>query len=62
MKYGVQRLTWGKDFDQNNLQLFFKQAKATGASTLEFRPPDVALNGDIQKTAEIKKMAEEAGL
>lgn len=62
MKYGVQRLTWGKDFDPNNLELFFKQAKATGASTLEFRPPDVTLNGDLQKTAEIRKMAEDAGL
>ncbi len=62
MKYGVHRLTWGKDFDQNNIKLFFKQAKATGASTIEFRPPDATLNGDIPKTAEIRKMAEEEGL
>ena len=51
LKYGVHRLTWGKAFDPDNLKLFFAQVKATGASTVEFRPPDEALNGNAQKTA-----------
>ncbi len=62
MKYGVHRLTWGKSFDPQNLKLFFEQVKATGADTVEFRPPDEALNGDKKKSAEIRKMAEDMGI
>jgi len=62
MKYGVHRLTWGKLFDPDDLGLFFRQAKETGASTIEFRPPDAAIDGDKKKTAEIRKLAEDCGI
>ena len=62
MKYGVHRLTWGKAFHPDDLKTFFRQVKETGAETVEFRPPDEALNGDRQKTAEIRRMAEDAGV
>lgn len=59
MKYGVHRMTWGKYFDPADLKTFFEQVKATGADTVEFRPPDETLNGDMGKAAEIRKMAED---
>lgn len=62
MKYGVHRMTWGKHFDPQNLKTFFEQVKRTGADTVEFRPPDETLYGDLQKTAEIRKMAEDMGI
>lgn len=62
MKYGVHRMTWGKHFDPNDLKTFFTQVKATGAETVEFRPPDETLFGDLEKTAEIRKMAEDMGI
>ena len=62
MKFGVHRLTWGDYFDANDLKTFFAQVRETGADTVEFRPPDPTLNGDWAKTAEIRKMAEDAGI
>ena len=62
MKYGVHRMTWGQYFDPADLKTFFRQVKETGADTVEFRPPDEALMGDRQKTAEIRKLAEDQGL
>lgn len=62
MKYGVHRMTWGKHFDPQDLKTFFEQVKRTGADTVEFRPPDETLYGDLQKTAEIRKMAEDMGI
>lgn len=62
MKYGVHRLTWGRNFDQNDLKTFFAQAAAAGAETVEFRPPDAALMGGREKAAEIRRMAEDAGV
>lgn len=62
MKYGVHRMTWGKYFDPADLKTFFAQAKATGADTVEFRPPDETLNGDLARAAEIRKMAQEMQL
>lgn len=59
MKYGVHRMTWGKYFDSQDLKSFFQQVKATGANTVEFRPPDETLLGDMQKTREIRAMAED---
>ena len=62
MKYGVHRMTWGSHFDPNDLKTFFSQVKATGAETVEFRPPDETIFGDLEKTAEIRKMAEDMGI
>jgi len=62
MKYGVHRMTWGKHFDPNDLKTFFMQVKATGADTVEFRPPDETIFGDLQKTAEVRRMAEDMGI
>lgn len=62
MKFGVHRLTWGDYFDGEDLKTFFAQVRRTGADTVEFRPPDPALNGDWAKTDEIRKMAEDAGV
>ena len=62
MKYGVHRMTWGKYFDPDDLELFFDQVKETGADTVEFRPPDETLLGDKERTKEIRKMAEDRGI
>lgn len=62
MKYGVHRMTWGKYFDPQDLKTFFEQVKCTGADTVEFRPPDETLYGDLRKTAEIRRMAEDMGI
>lgn len=62
MKYGVHRMTWGKHFDPQDLKTFFEQIKRTGADTVEFRPPDETLSGDLQKTVEIRRMAEDMGI
>ena len=58
MKYGVHRMTWGKYFDPDDLKTFFEQVSATGADVVEFRPPDETLLGDLEKTTEIRKIAE----
>jgi D-psicose/D-tagatose/L-ribulose 3-epimerase len=38
---------------------FFEQAKATGADTVEFRPPDETLGGEREKGLEIAKLAKD---
>jgi D-psicose/D-tagatose/L-ribulose 3-epimerase len=55
-------MTWGKYFDPTDLKTFFRQVKATGADTVEFRPPDETILGDLAKTAEVRKMAEDMGI
>lgn len=62
MKYGVHRMTWGKYFDPDDLKTFFEQVSATGADVVEFRPPDETLLGDLEKTTEIRKIAEALGI
>lgn len=62
MLYGVHRMTWGKYFDPADIRTFFEQVRATGADIVEFRPPDETLLGDLAKTAEIRRMAEDLGI
>ena len=62
MKYGVHRLTWGQYFDPDNLGRFFRQVRETGADTVEFRPPDPAITGDMQSIKDIRKLAEDQGV
>jgi len=62
MKYGVHKMTWGNYFDPGDYRTFFEQVKATGADTIEFRPPDGVLLGDQKQTAEIRSMAEDLGI
>ena len=62
MKYGVHRMTWGRYFDPGDLSTFFRQVRETGADTVEFRPPDEALFGDLEKIREIRTMVEDAGV
>lgn len=62
MKYGVHRMTWGQYFNPNDLKTFFEQAKSTGATTVEFRPPDETILGDFSKADEVRRMAEDIGI
>ncbi len=62
MKFGLHKMTWGNYFDPSDLGTFFNQAREAGAETVEFRPPDAAMNGEMRKIGEIRKMAEENGL
>ena len=61
-RYGVHRFSWGHFYDQNDLKTFFEQVAKTGADTVEFRPPDLALLNNQQKIMEIRQLAADKGI
>ena len=62
MKYGLHKMTWGCHFDPNDLATFFADARAAGAETIEFRPPDPAMAFDQGEIKRIRTLAQENGL
>ena len=59
MKYGLHKMTWGCYFDPNNMEALFEDARKAGAETIEFRPPDPAMELNHDEIKRIRQLAEE---
>ncbi|MCD8122541.1 MAG: sugar phosphate isomerase/epimerase [Clostridiales bacterium] len=59
MKYGLHKMTWGSYFDPNDISTFFSDAARAGAQTIEFRPPDAAMEGNTHEICRLRRLADE---
>nr|WP_278276518.1 sugar phosphate isomerase/epimerase family protein [Anaerotruncus rubiinfantis] len=50
-------MTWGNFFDPADLETFFREAKTAGAQTIEFRPPDEAMQLNPLQIRKIRSLA-----
>lgn len=62
MQYGLHKMTWGNCFDPKDLDSFFADARQAGAETIEFRPPDAAMELDKAEISRIQRLAQDNGL
>lgn len=62
MRFGVHRWTWANDFNAMNIDTILRQAKATGADSVEMRIPDAALFNNQYECKRIRQMTDELDL
>lgn len=57
MKYGLHKMTWGSYFDPGNVAAFFADAARAGAQTVEFRPPEAAMELEAGEIRRLRRLA-----
>lgn len=57
MKYGLHKMTWGGYFDPGDTAAFFADAARAGAQTVEFRPPEAAMELDAGEIRRLRRLA-----